>query len=62
MKKLLSTLTVALAFTSGQALAVSINGSQVTPTEWAYDLTFAPLDNYSIFPVPTQASVTSVNL
>ncbi len=49
MKKLLSVLTIVLAFSAGQALAVSINGSQVAPNEWAYDLTFVPLDNYSIF-------------
>jgi hypothetical protein len=32
-----------------RASALSIVGSQVSPTEWSYDLTFDPLDNYSVF-------------
>ena len=60
MKKLLSALTIALAFSAGQALAVSINGSQVAPNEWAYDLTFAPLDNYSIFQPNTTITLTGL--
>lgn len=43
-----------------KASAVSITGSQVTPTEWAYDLTFAPLDNYSIFQQFTTITLTGL--
>ena len=38
-----------LLLPADKASAVSIVGSQIAPTEWSYDLTFAPLDNYSIF-------------
>src|SRR6185369_13228625 len=29
--------------------AATITGQQISTTEWSYTLTFAPLDNYSIF-------------
>ena len=35
-------------------------GTQVTPTEWSYDLTFAPLDNYSIFQPTTTITLTGL--
>jgi hypothetical protein len=36
-------------FAAQPAQAVLLTGSQVGPGEWRYDLTYQPLDNYSIF-------------
>jgi hypothetical protein len=49
-----------LVFCTGQALAVSFIGAQVSPTEWDYTLTFSPLDNYSIFTPFTTITLTGL--
>ena len=44
--------------TSGRAAAIS--GTQVSPTQWNYDLTFDPLDHYSIFQPLTTITLTGL--
>lgn len=58
--KLLTVLLSSLLLLPGTASAVSITGSQTAPTEWTYDLTFAPLDNYSIFQDNTTITLTGL--
>jgi hypothetical protein len=50
-----------LFLTPEKASAVSITGSQTGPSEWTYDLTFAPLDNYSIFQQFTTITLTGLS-
>jgi HYR domain-containing protein len=47
-------LVLALAFLgfAAPAGAVSFSGTQTGPTEWAYTLTYDPLDNYAVCPAP----------
>ena len=45
---------------SVSAAAVSISGTQVAPDEWRYDLTFAPMDNYSIYQPVTTITLTGL--
>jgi len=47
--KWLASLLVALFLPAQNAAAVGFAGSQVAPNQWTYDLTYDPLDNYSIF-------------
>jgi hypothetical protein len=43
--------------------AVEFTGQQIAANEWTYDLAFAPLENYSVFPVVTQSSnITTITL
>jgi hypothetical protein len=42
------------------ARAVMITGQQTAANEWTYNLTFAPLDNYSIFQPTTTITLTSL--
>ena len=44
-----ATLALALVLVSCASWAVTVTGQQTAPMEWTYILTFAPLDNYSIF-------------
>ena len=55
---------VLLALGSARSVqAVEITGQQIAANEWTYDLTFAPLDNYSVFPEDTQSSnITTITL
>jgi hypothetical protein len=40
--------------------AVSLTGAQTAPSQWTYTLTFAPLDNYSIFQPNTTITLTNL--
>jgi len=40
--------------------AATITGQQISTTEWSYTLTFAPLDNYSIFQSDTTITLTGL--
>ena len=42
------------------AAAVSFDSNQIGPNEWTYDLTFDPLDNYSIFQQFTTIKLTGL--
>jgi hypothetical protein len=42
------------------AQAAIITGQQISANEWTYDLTFAPLDNYSIFQPTTTITLTGL--
>ncbi|MCK6407548.1 MAG: PEP-CTERM sorting domain-containing protein [Rhodocyclaceae bacterium] len=43
--------------------AVEFTGSQTAAGTWTYNLTYNPLDNYSVFPVDTQPSnLTTITL
>src|SRR5215471_5911561 len=41
-------------------LAVSFTGQQTASNEWSYTLTFAPLDNYSIYQPDTTITVSGL--
>lgn len=49
------------ALMSSQTLAVSLIGRQTSPTEWTYDLTYDPLDNYSIFQPSTTITLSGLS-
>lgn len=38
--------------------AASFVGTQTSPTEWTYTLTYDPLDNYAVCPTPGVATIT----
>lgn len=46
-------LVLAMALIPLGTLAVTVTGEQISSTAWTYTLTFAPLDNYSIFQANT---------
>jgi Putative Ig domain len=47
----------------GSIVGPTFTATQAGPNQWTYTLTFAPLVNYSIFPVNTQSSnVTTITL
>jgi len=41
---------------NGMSFAATMVGTQTGPDQWTYELTFAPLDNYLIFPVATEST------
>lgn len=52
--------TLTLSFLGGSGRAATITGIQTGPNNWTYDLTFAPLDNYSIFQPSTTITLTGL--
>lgn len=46
---------------SAPAAAVAVLGHQVAPNQWSYDLTYAALDNYSIFQPTTTITLTGLS-
>lgn len=43
------------------ATAVTFTDSQVGPTKWTYDITFGPLDNYSVFQPNTTITLSGLS-
>jgi len=57
----MSAAVVLASLLAAQASALTFTSSQAGPTTWVYDVTFAPLDNYSLFQNVTTLTMTGLS-